>query len=69
MINIDPKYKYQGIIPLADILPPLERDLTKAIISHDEQAESMLVWLANAVYYMTGDSDELPRIDLKVEIN
>lgn len=63
MINVDKKYQWNHI-PIADILPFLEKDLSKAIIDGDERSESILEWLAHAIFYMKQDTDDLPRIEL-----
>ncbi len=68
LIHVDKKYKWNNL-PLADILPFLEKDLARAIIGNDEQAEATLSWLASAIFYMRGDTDELPRIELVFTID
>lgn len=68
LINIDKKYKWNNL-PLADILPELQRDLARAIIANDEKSESILSWFASAIFYMRGDTDELPHIDIEYRLD
>ena len=68
MIAIDKKYKWNNL-PLADILPELEKDLARAILHYDEKSESILSWFASAVFYMRGDTDELPYIEHELTLN
>lgn len=68
IINIDKKYKWHNL-PLADILPELERDLARAITHNDEKSEMILSFIASAIFYMKGDIDELPHIEVELTLD
>ncbi len=64
ILSVDPKYKWNSI-PIADVLPFLKKDLTRYIIESGDKSEAALSWLASSVFYMRGDTDDLPAIDLE----
>jgi len=67
LLQVDPKFTWNAI-PLADVLPFLEKDLCRHIIAQGDKAEAVLDWMADAVFYMRGDTDSMPQIDLQWKI-
>lgn len=67
IIKVDSKYQWNGI-PIADVMPFLRKDLTRYIIEAGDKSEAALSWLADAVFYMRGDTDDMPAIDLQWDI-
>ena len=63
MLNVDEKFSYKGI-PVNDILPLLQKDLVRMIMEKGDESEAMLDWFADSVFYMRGDTDELPQIEV-----
>ena len=67
ILQIDPKFKWNSI-PLKDVMPFLEKDLVRHIIESGDKSEAIFDWLAHAIFYMRGDTDDLPAIELQWDI-
>ena len=67
LLEIDPKFTWNSI-PLSDVMPFLEKDLVRHIIQQGDKSEAVLDWMADSVFYMRGDTDDLPAIDIQWKI-
>ena len=67
LLSIDSQYRYKGI-PVKDILPFLKKDIFNLIEQKPLEAESLLDWFANSVFYMRGDTDEIPHVDIELRL-
>ena len=64
ILNVSDEYKMQGA-PVKAWLTPIRKDLSEAMKKNPDQAEAILDWFAEAFFYMRGDSDDLPRVDIQ----
>ena len=68
LLKVDPKFTWNAI-PISDILPFLEKDLCRHIIEQGDKAEAVLNWIADFVFYVRGDTDDMPQLDYQLELN
>lgn len=64
---IDPKFRYNGI-PVSNLLPHMARDLARMINDNPDQAEVIINWLSEAIFYCRGDTNNLPDFEIEFKV-
>jgi hypothetical protein len=58
-------FNLQGTpIPIKEVVPAIMSELSKIAIRNEEKFEGLADWMVEAIFYMKGDSDELPKMEV-----